>query len=187
MKSSGSDAGDAFCLRTDRRKKVSHILSLAEGAPVVIAPAERDGPALAREAVKFKFLERKAFDVTQQSLLFLMTEEVGMIIRRYAGKRSSPKRFCVGLTPGTRLFPCPGLRGLAVTPVALTRRSLRLRLPAAILRKGAPNVIALLDPALRVAADIPFVTARCDQFAFCALLFRPRFLRCPFGHHEFPS
>jgi hypothetical protein len=66
-----------------------------EGAAVVIAPAERDGSALAREAVKFKFLERKAFD--QQSLLFLMTEEVGMIIQAlrkevFPGTRSSPER-----------------------------------------------------------------------------------------------
>src|SRR5690349_6352468 len=100
-----------------------------------------------------------------------------------SGKRSSSKRSSVGLSLGTRLFPCPRFRSLAVT---LPRRSFRLRLPAAILQQGAPDVVALLDAASGVAADVAVVAARRVPLAFGRRLLRRPFLRCIF-HGRLPN
>ena len=92
-----------------------------------------------------------------------------------SGKRSSPKRSSVGLPLGTRFFPCPRFRSPAVTGGTLPRRSFRL--PAAILKKGAPGLVA---PAFGVAADVAVVAARRDQLAFGSRLLRRPFLGCIF-------
>src|SRR5690348_4701138 len=97
-----------------------------------------------------------------------------------SGRLSTPKRSRVVLPAGTRLFPCGGFRGFAVAPVALPRLCRGLRLAAAILRQRAADVVALLDAALRVAADVALVAARGDQFAFRGSPFGGPLFRCPF-------
>ena len=61
----------APCANAD--KKFRHVLRFGQSAAIeIIAPAERNGPALAGEAVKLELPERKALDVTQQGSFFLV-------------------------------------------------------------------------------------------------------------------
>src|SRR6185436_10677799 len=103
-----------------------------------------------------------------------------------SGRWSCPKRSRAALSAGTRLFPCGSFRGFAIAPVALPRLCRGLRLMAAILRQRAASVVALLDPALRVAANVTLVAARRDQFAFRCLLLC-RLFRRPFCHCDLPD
>src|SRR4051794_6180052 len=99
-----------------------------------------------------------------------------------SGSWSCPKRSRVVLPAGTRLFPSGGFRWFAVAPVAMPRLCRGLRLAAAILRQRAADVVALLDPALRVAPDVALVAARGDQFAFRGCFFCGPFFRCLLFH-----
>src|SRR5262245_33224365 len=72
-----------------------------------------------------------------------------------------------------------GVSGLsaAVALVTLARRRRSLGLSPAVHRQGAAEIIALLEPPRRVAADEPFVGARVDEFP-AGRLFRRRLLSC---------
>ena len=63
---SGSDAREGFGPCTDEDKKFRHVFGLRKAASIeIIAPAERNRPALADESLKLELPERKALDLTQ--------------------------------------------------------------------------------------------------------------------------
>src|SRR5215204_2801484 len=54
-----------------------------------------------------------------------------------------------------------------ISPIALPLLRDRLRLALAVLRERSPHVVAFLEFAFAVAADVAFVAACINQFTFC--------------------
>lgn len=104
------------------------------------------------------------------------------LITNPAGRVSSPKRIKRRLARGTRFLPGRGFRGgLPVAAISLSRLYGLLRLPVAILGQRTAYVIALLDTAAHVSADIALVATRSDEFALGRWLFRRRFFVARFA------
>ena len=61
-------------------QKLRHVLNLLQSAAVeVVAPAERDNTAPAKEAVKLEWREIETFDLSNELLLFGVVNELGRI------------------------------------------------------------------------------------------------------------
>jgi len=70
LKAAGRVFREGFCARAKADQKFRHVVRLREAAAIeIVPPAERDRPAFARETVKFKYPERKAFRLTQEGFV----------------------------------------------------------------------------------------------------------------------
>jgi len=75
LEAAGRNAGECLGTGPNRSQKFRHVLSSGETTAIeIIAPAKRNGTALAGEAAEFKLPEWKRLDIGQKRTLFISKE-----------------------------------------------------------------------------------------------------------------
>jgi hypothetical protein len=106
LEAAGGVSRKCLCSRAKLAEKFRHVIGLGKAFAVeVIAPAERNGSALAGETVEFELPKRQGFDLPQERLLFLGAQEVRLIPKSFRKSFFCEEIECPPIARHAILFP----------------------------------------------------------------------------------